>query len=208
MLRAIDFRSHQVMPERSPLVILASSSRWRRQLMRQLRVRFEANAPDIDETAQPEESAQALAERLARTKAETVAATWPEAIVIGADQVADCNGEILGKPGSRGTAREQLRKQSGQTVIFHTGLCVCAPAFERPRSVVEPVTTRFRELTDDEIARYVRAEDVTATAGSIKSEGLGITLVESIESRDPSTLVGLPLIRLRAFLDQAGLSLP
>jgi len=128
--------------------------------------------------------------------------------VIGADQVADVNGAILGKPGTPAKAREQLRTQSGQRVAFHTGLCVCAPSLHEPLITVETVTTQFRTLTDDQIARYVAAEDVTATAGSIKSEGLGITLVESIESRDPSALVGLPLIALRAFLEQAGVALP
>ena len=126
----------------------------------------------------------------------------------GADQVADVNGTILGKPGTRDNARAQLRCQSGQTVLFHSGLCVCAPAFEHPRSLVETVTTRFRQLTDEQIARYVEAEDVTATAGSIKSEGLGISLVEAIESRDPTALVGLPLIALRNLLEQAGIAIP
>lgn len=192
----------------TPLLILASSSPWRRQLLRQLGVKFEATSPDIDESAHDGEAPHDLARRLARTKAESVAAMWPEAIVIGSDQVADVEGTILGKPGTRARAMAQLRQQSGRTVYFHTGLCVCAPAFDAPLLTVETVTTRFRELTDEQIRRYVDAEDVTATAGSIKSEGLGITLVEAIESRDPSALVGLPLIALRGFLDRAGLPLP
>ena len=190
------------------LIILASSSPWRRQLLQQLNIRFEATSPDVDETPQAGESPLALARRLAITKAQSVAETWPEAIVIGADQVADVNGAILGKPGTRENAKAQLRQQSGQAVLFHSGLCVCAPGFDAPLATVETVTTRFRELTDEQIARNVQAEDVTATAGSIKSEGLGISLVEAIESKDPSALVGLPLIALRRFLEQAGVTLP
>lgn len=195
-------------PSSTPLIILASSSPWRRQLLRQLQIRFEATSPDVDETPRDGEAPIDLARRLARTKAESIAEAWPEAVVIGADQVADVNGEILGKPGTPARAREQLRKQSGERVAFHTGLCVCAPSLSEPLMTVETVTTQFRALTDEQIARYVAAEDVTATAGSIKSEGLGITLVESIESRDPSALVGLPLIALRTFLEQAGVALP
>lgn len=191
-----------------PLLILASSSPWRRQLLRQLGVRFEATAPKVDETALPGEPPVDLAQRLARAKAEHVASMWPEAIVIGSDQVADVDGTILGKPGSRARAIEQLHQQSGRTVYFHTGLCVCAPNLDTSLLTVETVTTTFRELGDDEIRRYVAAEDVTATAGSIKSEGLGIALVESIQSRDPSTLVGLPLITLRGFLARAGIAVP
>jgi septum formation protein len=177
-------------------------------LLCQLGVPFNAISPDVDETPRPGEAPAALAQRVARAKAGKVATTWPETIVIGADQVADVNGSLLGKPGTRARAKAQLRAQSGQSVAFHTGLCVAAPAFETPRATVETVITRFRELSDAEIERYVAAEDVTATAGSIKSEGLGITLVEAIESKDPSALVGLPLIVLRGFLAAAGLTLP
>lgn len=189
-------------------IILASSSPWRRQLLDQLGLAFEAISPDVDETAQPGESSVTLAERLAVSKARAIAAAHPDAIVIGADQVADVDGTILGKPGNRENAVAQLRRQSGQTVLFHAGLCVCAPAFDAPRSLVETVTTRFRQLSDEQIARYVDAEDVTATAGSIKSEGLGISLVEAIESKDPSTLIGLPLIALCRLLEQAGVAIP
>lgn len=196
------------MPRKQPLVTLASSSPWRRQLLRQIGIWFEATSPDVDETAQPGETSEALARRLARMKAESVATAWPEAIVIGSDQVADVNGTILGKPGSAQRAIEQLKMQSGQSVYFHTGLCVFAPAFDRPREHVETVITQFRDLSDAEIERYVRAEDVTATAGSMKSEGLGITLTSRISSCDPSALVGLPLIALCAMLRDAGVDLP
>ncbi len=196
------------MPSPKPRLILASSSPWRRQLLRQLGVSFNAISPDVDETPRPGEAPAALAQRLARAKAGKVATTWPETIVIGADQVAAVHGSLLGKPGTRARAKAQLRAQSGQSVAFHTGLCVYAPAFETPHTTVETVITRFRELSDAEIERYVAAEDVTATAGSIKSEGLGISLVEAIESKDLSALVGLPLITLRRFLAAAGLALP
>lgn len=196
------------MARSTPTIILASSSPWRRQLLRQIGVRFEATAPDVDETAQPGEAGEALARRLAHTKAESVASAWPDAIVIGSDQVADVAGTILGKPGTPQRAEEQLRLQSGQTVHFHTGLCVFAPNFDTPRLHVETVSTRFRELSDEAIRRYVRAEDVTGTAGSMKSEGLGITLASSIESKDPSALVGLPLIALCDMLRDAGVELP
>lgn len=193
---------------RPATIILASSSPWRRQLLAKLGIQFEATSPDIDESAHDGEAPAALAERLAIGKASKVFEASPDAIVIGSDQVADVEGAILGKPGTAEKARAQLRHQSGKTVYFHTGLCVCAPRFEQPRSCVETVTTRFRKLSDEQIARYVEAEDVTATAGSIKSEGLGISLVESIESKDPSTLVGLPLIALRQLLEEAGVEIP
>lgn len=194
--------------ERREPIILASSSPWRRQLLKQLGLTFETISPDVDETARSDEASVALAERLAVSKARRVAEAHPQAIVIGADQVADVNGTILGKPGTAEKARAQLRLQSGQSVLFHSGLCVCAPMFEQPRSVVETVTTRFRQLSDEQIARYVEAEDVTATAGSMKSESLGISLVEAIESHDPSALVGLPLIALCRLLEQAGVPIP
>jgi len=196
------------MARSKPLVILASSSPWRRQLLRQIGIRFEATSPDVDETPEPGETSIALARRLARMKAESVASAWPDAVVIGSDQVADVNGALLGKPGTAQRAIEQLQMQSGQEVHFHTGLCVFAPNFDSPRVHVETVTTQFRDLSLEEIQRYVRAEDVTATAGSMKSEGLGITLTSRMHSNDPSALVGLPLIALCEMLRDAGLDLP
>lgn len=196
------------MPDNHPPVILASSSIWRQQLLRRIGLPFEAISPDIDESPRPGEASDALACRLARSKADKVAANQPQAVVIGCDQVANVGGRLLGKPGSAARAREQLRLQSGRSVVFHTGLCVCAPGLAGPRLHLETVTTRFRALDDAEIARYVEAEDVTATAGSLKAEGLGITLVEAIESNDPSALIGLPLIGLRRLLAEAGIALP
>lgn len=192
----------------APNLILASSSIGRRRLLQRLQLDFQCIAPDIDESPEASEDGQALACRLARAKAARVAGIHPEAIVIGSDQVAEVDGRILGKPGTRARAREQLRLQSGRRVVFHTGLCVCAPTLSAPRVTRTPITTHFRELSAEEIRHYVDAEDVTGTAGSLKSEGLGITLVEAIESRDPTALVGLPLISLRQLLFEAGVVLP
>lgn len=191
-----------------PPLILASSSRFRRQLLTRLGVAFSSISPEIDETPGAHESAAALVRRLARDKAAHVAADNADALVIGSDQVADLDGDIIGKPGDRATAIQQLHKQSGRVVTFHTGLCLFAPGEPEPALTTDTVVTRFRTLTPDEIERYVHSEDVTRTAGSIKSEGLGITLLEAVESNDPSTLIGLPLIALRKLLADAGVALP
>lgn len=194
------------MPSR-PL-ILASSSPFRRQLLQRLGVAFTTRVPDIDETPAPGESAVALVRRLAQAKAAHIAARNSAALVIGADQVAELDGEIIGKPGSRGNAIRQLQRQSGRVVHFYTGLCLYTPGQTRPAVVTDTVTTRFRVLDRTEIERYVDREDVTATAGSIKAERLGITLLEAVESRDPTALIGLPLIALRRMLADAGVCLP
>lgn len=191
-----------------PEIILASSSSGRRALLKRLQIAYSAVSPEVDETPHPGESAPHLAQRLAELKAETVAAVHPETIVIGSDQVADVNGAIIGKPGSLEAARAQLRAQSGRTVLFQTGVAVAAPAFDHTRSQLDTVTTQFRNLTEAQIDAYVRADEPTQTAGTLKSEGLGITLLASVESRDPSALIGLPLIRLTDLLLAAGVSLP
>lgn len=191
-----------------PELILASSSRFRQQMLTRLGVAFSSQSPDIDETPRADEPAIALVQRLACGKAGRVAAQHPQALVIGADQVAELDGAIIGKPGDRATAIQQLQRQSGRSVAFHTGLCLFAPGQAQPAVATDTVMTRFRALTTAEIERYVDAEDVTATAGSIKSEGMGITLLEAIESSDPTALIGLPLIALRRMLAQAGLALP
>lgn len=191
-----------------PKLILASSSRFRQHMLTRLGVAFTTVSPDIDETSRAGEPAIELVQRLARGKAERVAAQHPAALVIGSDQVAELDGAIIGKPGDRATAIKQLQRQSGRTVAFHTGLCLLAPGQAQPSVAVDTVMTRFRVLTTAEIERYVDAEDVTATAGSIKSEGLGIALLEAIESSDPTALIGLPLIALRRMLAQAGMALP
>jgi len=190
-----------------PQLVLASGSPWRRQLLDRLGVAYTAISPDIDESRAPGEAPDALVRRLAREKAEAVAAHHPDALVIGSDQVAALDDAILGKPGTREHAIEQLRRQSGRRVDFLTGVCLCRPQRE-PLVDVVMVRTCFRAFDNAEIERYVDAENVTATAGSIKSEGLGITLVDSIDSNDPTALVGLPLITLRRMLAESGYPLP
>lgn len=185
----------------SPL-ILASTSRYRRELLERLRVPFEVQAPHVDETPMPGEAPAALAERLARAKARAVAALHPLAWVIGSDQVADMDGSPVGKPGQHDAAVAQLRAMSGRSVVFQTGLALVAPGFERVVRV--PVTVRFRELTDAEIETYLRLEQPYDCAGSAKSEGLGIALLDAIESTDPTALIGLPLIQVCHLLRASG----
>jgi septum formation protein len=195
----------------SPLrrsLVLGSSSRYRQELLERLGLPFESVAPDVDETPAPGEAAGTLALRLARAKARAVSGQYPEAIVIGSDQVADLRGTVLGKPGNHERAVEQLRQMRGQTVVFHTALAVvcAATGFEQVDSA--RVQVRFRELGDDEIERYLRAEQPYDCAGSAKSEGLGIALLDGIDSDDPTALIGLPLIRTCRMLRAAGLVLP
>ncbi|NNC22876.1 septum formation protein Maf [Salinisphaera sp. USBA-960] len=192
----------------SPHIVLASSSAGRRELLSRLQIPFSAVSPDVDETAYDNEPPPALAERLARAKAEAVAAEYPQSIVIGSDQVADVDGTAVGKPGSLDAARQQLRAQSGRLVLFHTSVAVAAPDLSESRVALETVKTTFRPLTDAQIEAYIQAEDPTQTAGTLKSEGLGITLLAAVESSDPSTLIGLPLIQLTDLLSERGISLP
>ncbi len=188
-------------------VVLGSTSRYRRELLARLRLPFEVAAPDVDETPEPGEAPQALALRLALAKARAVAARHPEAVVIGSDQVADLAGQPLGKPGTHPRAVQQLRQMRGQTVIFHTALAVVCLATGFEAVDVAPVRVQFRDLTDTEIEHYLLAETPYDCAGSAKSEGLGIVLLESIENDDPTALVGLPLIRTARMLRAAGVTL-
>jgi septum formation protein len=190
----------------SPL-ILASTSRYRRELLNRLGLPFEAARPDTDETALPGEAPEAMAMRLSVAKAEAVASLNPGAWVIGSDQVAEFDGRTLGKPGGREAAIEQLGAMARHSVRFHTGVCV-ARAGRSPLLALDTTTVRFRALAPDEIARYVDAEKPFDCAGSFKSEGLGITLFEAIESRDPTALIGLPLIATARLLREAGFTLP
>lgn len=192
------------MPAR-PELILASTSRYRRELLERLRLPFEVRAPEVDETPLPGESPAALADRLALAKALAVANRHPNAIVIGSDQVADLDGEAIGKPGTHERAVAQLRAMSGRTLVFHTAVAVVclAQGFERRACV--PVTVRVRHLGEGEIEHYLRAEQPYDCAGSAKAETLGIALLEAIESDDPTTLVGLPLIRTCEMLRAAGI---
>jgi septum formation protein len=190
---------------REPELILASTSRYRRELLARLRLPFRALSPETDETALPGEAPAALAERLALAKARALARRFPDAVVIGADQVADVDGSALGKPGDHARAVEQLRAMSGRTIVFQTALAVVreATGFAEVRRV--PVPVRFRRLDDAEIEFYLRAEQPYDCAGSAKCETLGIALLEAIESDDPTALIGLPLITTCALLRAAGL---
>jgi len=191
-----------------PPLILASSSRYRRELLARLQLPFHSITPDVDETPQPGETPQALALKLAHAKAHAVAKQHPHALVIGSDQVADLAGEPLGKPGSHARAVAQLQRMRGQTVTFHTAVAVVCHASNFSQTDLAPVTVYFRALTDSEIERYLHIEQPYDCAGSAKSEGLGITLLEAIHSDDPTALIGLPLIRTCQLLRAAGLAIP
>lgn len=188
-------------------LILASTSRYRRELLGRLGLEFEVARPETDETPQPGEVPAALAARLAEAKAAAVAAQRPAAWVIGSDQVAEFDGRPIGKPGGREGAIAQLAAMSGREVRFCTGLCVLRHG-EPGLSELDVTVVRFRALTTAEIERYVDAEQPFDCAGSFKSEGLGITLFEAIESRDPTALIGLPLIATARLLRRAGYALP
>jgi len=191
----------------APTVVLGSTSPYRRELLSRLRLRFEVAAPEVDETALPGEAPAALARRLALAKARAVAVRYPEAAVIGSDQVADLDGQALGKPGSHERAVEQLRRMRARTVIFHTALAVICAARGFEQADLAPVRVTFRSYGDDEIEAYLRAEQPYDCAGSARSEGLGIALLEAIDSDDPSALVGLPLIRTARMLRAAGVKI-
>ena len=192
-------------PQRS--LVLGSTSRYRRELLERLRVPFTVAAPDVDETPLPGESPQILALRLALAKARAVAALYPDAVVIGSDQVADLAGQALGKPGEHDRAVAQLRQMRGQTVVFQTALAVVCLTTGFEQVDLAQVRVVFRHLSDEEIEAYLQAEKPYDCAGSAKSEGLGIALLESIDSDDPTALIGLPLIRTAHLLRQAGVKL-
>ena len=197
-------------PSPAPAVrplILGSTSRYRRELLQRLQIDFDVVAPDVDEAPLPDEPPRALAERLALAKARAVAKGLPHAVVIGADQVADLDGAPLGKPGDHDRAVAQLRQMRGRTVIFQTAVAVvCLESGFEQGSLAE-VRVKFRDLSDEEIENYLRAEQPYDCAGSAKSEGLGIALLEFIDSDDPTALVGLPLIRTCELLRSAGIEL-
>ena len=190
-------------------LILGSTSRYRRELVERLHLPFTCVAPDVDETPQPGETPGDLALRLALAKAHAVAALHPEAIVIGSDQVSDLNGQPMGKPLVHERAVEMLRAMCGQTVMFHTAVAVVCHATGFTQSDVAVIQTVFRsDLTDDAIERYLRAEQPYDCAGSTKSEGLGISLLDAIHSDDPTALIGLPMIRTCRMVRAAGIQLP
>ncbi|MBS7351062.1 MAG: septum formation inhibitor Maf [Comamonas sp.] len=189
-------------------IILGSTSRYRRELLQRLRVNFTAATPLIDETPLPGETPLELSQRLALAKARAVAAVYPHAIVIGSDQVCDLHGQALGKPGSHEKAIAQLQAMRGQAVVFHTAVAVVCQHSHFQNTHVSRVTAQFRDLNDAEIERYLRAEQPYDCAGSAKSEGLGITLLDAIHSDDPTALIGLPLIATARMLRAAGVVLP
>lgn len=188
-----------------PPLILASTSRYRRELLERLRLPFDVVSPQVDETPLAHESPVQLATRLADAKAAAVAALHPQAVVIGSDQVADLDGEPIGKPGTHERAVQQLRAMRGRSVVFQTAVSVRHVASGYAGAALAPVTVRFRALSDAEIEHYLRTEQPYDCAGSAKCETLGIALLEAIESDDPTALVGLPLIRTSALLRAAGI---
>ena len=193
------------MTEPSPRqIILASTSVYRRELLERLRLPFTVIASQVDEAALPGEAPAPLARRLALAKAQAVAAQHPECLVIGSDQVADLNGEALGKPGTHARAVTQLQRMRGQTVIFQTAVAVVCQATGLARTDLAAVKVQFRDLSDDQIEHYLLAEKPYDCAGSAKSEGLGIALLARIDNDDPTALVGLPLIRTCHLLEAAG----
>jgi septum formation protein len=193
---------------KAPDLILASTSPYRRELLGRLRVPFAAEAPGCDEQRLPDEPAEALALRLARLKAETVAVRHPASVVIGSDQVAVRGAGILGKPGTVERCAGQLRQSSGHEVVFLTAVHVVDGPQRRAESHLDRTVVRFRELEDDEIARYIAADSPLDCAGGFKAESLGIALFEHIESRDPTALTGLPMIWVSAALRRAGIPVP
>ncbi len=191
-----------------PAIVLASTSRYRAELLRRLIADFDQVAPGTDESARPGEPPQVRAQRLAMAKAEAAAQGRTNALVIGSDQVAELDGTLLDKPGSAERARQQLAASSGREVRFHTALCLLDTRDGRRHNHVDRTCVRFRQLGSAEIARYVALEQPLDCAGSFKCEGLGISLFDSIDNHDPSALIGLPLIALARLLRMAGVALP
>lgn len=189
-------------------LVLASTSAYRRELLQRFDLPFEVARPDIDETPLPGEAPQATAERLAVEKARAVAARFPDALIIGSDQVAYMGEALFGKPGTVERAIAQLKSMSGRTVIFHTALALLNTRSGHVQVEAVPTEVRFRSLSDDEIVRYVNKERPLDCAGSAKSEGLGIALLDALSGDDPNALIGLPLIALARMLRNEGIALP
>lgn len=194
------------LPQMAPALILASTSPYRRELLQRLRLEFEVARPEVDESPLPGETPSVLAQRLARAKAAAIAMQSPLAWVIGSDQVADLGGRALGKSGDRDGAIAQLQDMSARPVAFRTAVCVMRGGISF--DALDTTVVQFRTLDHAEIERYVDAEQPFDCAGSFKSEGLGIALFEAIETRDPTALVGLPLIATAQLLRRAGYALP
>jgi septum formation protein len=190
-----------------PPIVLASTSRYRRELLQRLRLPFSVQAPQVDERALPGEAPPSTARRLALAKAKAVALDRPGTIIIGSDQVADVDGEALSKPGTHELALAQLRRMQGRNVVFHTAIAVIGPAGQEQVDDV-PTAVRFRSLPIEQLDAYLLADTPYDCAGAAKIESLGITLLESVRSDDPTALVGLPLIRLTSMLAACGVHLP
>lgn len=192
-------------------LILASSSPYRKLLLQRLDIEFDCQSSNIDESPHPNEPPAALAKRLALEKAWTVAHHFPEAIVIGSDQVAELAGQVLSKPGTHQRALQQLQAQSGHTVLFHSGLALVqllSDGTTRQIQLVDTTQVCFRQLDDGQIKRYLEREQPYDCAGSFKAEGLGISLFDAVSSQDPSSLIGLPLIGLCSALREFGVDVP
>jgi MAF protein len=187
-----------------PPLVLASTSPFRRALLERLGISFVTAAPATDESPRPRETPQQLVVRLSEDKARAVAALHPKALIIGSDQVACLDGRVMGKPGNRERAIEQLSRASGKTVVFYTGLCLLNARTNQARGLCEPFRVYFRPLSQSQIVSYLDRERPYNCAGSFKSEGLGIALFERLEGDDPNALIGLPLIRLIRMLEAEG----
>ena len=191
-----------------PSLVLASTSTYRRELLARLQIPFEIADPQIDESVLPGETPATTAERLAVAKAKAVARRFPDALIIGSDQVAFADNQRFGKPLVRERAIEQLQSMRGRTVTFHTGLCLHNSATGRSQVCGVPTEVSFRQLSDAEIERYLDKEQPYHCAGSAKSEGLGIAILSSIRGDDPNALIGLPLIALCGMLRVEGIQVP
>jgi len=187
-------------------LILASTSPFRQQILQKIMLPFDCAKPNVDETAQPNESASALVERLAIAKAKACKDQFNDHLIIGGDQVAVINDQIVGKPHNFDNAFKQLRQASGQIITFYTGLCLYNSATDQHQSIVECFHVHFRELSDAMITGYLHAEEPYNCAGSFKSEDLGIALFDRLEGKDPNTLIGLPLITLMDMLKNEGIN--
>lgn len=197
--------SLSILEKNMTLLVLASTSPFRKTLLEKLGVPFITASPEVDETAQPNESATDLVTRLAAAKACALAKSYPAHFIIGSDQVCVIDGKIIGKPHTEENARAQLRQASGHSVVFYTGLALLDSRNNKLNIICEPFSVDFRQLSEAEISNYIRKEQPLNCAGSFKSEGLGITLFDRLSGRDPNTLVGLPLIALCEMLREAGI---
>lgn len=191
-----------------PSLILASTSKYRRELLQRLNVTFQCESPKIDESPLENETPLETCVRLAKLKCQDVASHHPGSIVIASDQVADVEGKAISKPGTHDKARAQLRSMSGKTIVFHTAVCLMHGEAEKLIEFCVPTDVEFRELSPAEIERYLIAEEPYDCAGAAKSEGLGISLLSRIESTDPTALIGLPLIETSTALRELGLVIP